>query len=143
MWSVAWGASTTVVYKTHFRPHSLSICESLEEQNFHVVAKGLDKVYFCGKEVAYDLSNQRPGKGYSTARRTDGGGSGGGVGWSVSPGFEVSPLVLCEMRVLSKEEIWMDIRTDDGSSNVSELFVALIEKILRKEHGVYTLEKML
>ena len=132
MWAASWGASTTVIFKTHLKPHAPSICESMDERCLHVVAKGHDKVYFCAQEVAYNLGTQRPGTGYSTARRGNNAAS-----WSVSPGNEHSPLVLCELKILSKEEIWIELRTDEPSGGVIKLYVDLFESMLRSEHGVY------
>ena len=133
MWSTRWGASTTVVYTTGIKPNAFEICESLEEHNLHVLAKSTSKLYFVGQEILYNLETQRPGAGYNTARRTQ---SSGGA-WSLSSG-ETSPLVICEMRFMSKEKICVELRCDDHSvSNLISLYIELYETILRREHGVY------
>lgn len=141
MWSTRWGSSTTVLYKTTLRPNTPSICESMEERNMHVVAKGSDQIYFCVQEVAYNLKTQTPGTGYSTARRSVDSSSVAASAWSVSPGHETSPLIICELKILSKEEIWIELRTDDDSTlNIVQLYIQLFETMLRKEHGVYVRE---
>jgi hypothetical protein len=136
MWSSRWGAPTTVHYHTSLKPNCIEISETFEENNIHIIAKGQDKLYFCAREVTYNLETQRPGTGYNTARRCTNNDA-----WSLSPGYETSPLVLCEMRLLSNELIEIELRCDDQSiSNIVSLYVELYYGILRLQHGVYKQE---
>ena len=146
MWSSRWGSSTTVVYQTTLKPNAPSICESLEERNIHIIAKGPSTVFFCAQEIVFTLETQRPGMGYNTARRGSVGENGGGGQWSVSPGYETTEFILCEMKLMQagagcENEIWIEIRSCDvGTSNLIALYVQLFHSILRKEHGVYKTE---